>query len=147
MSIFTKVLFSLSVLLFSLVATASDDIGQVKTITGDAVVIRNGESQPLKAGDFLQQKDVIVTSQDSAVGITFIDNTRYSTGPNTRLALKRFRFDSTTHNGEFVSEIEKGTAAITSGDIAKHNKEAMKVFLPNTILAVRGTKFLVMVPQ
>ena len=147
MKIIHKIALYSGILLISISTFSYADIGQVKTVTGNAFILRNGENIDIKPGVFLEQKDVIVTADNSSVGITFIDNTRYATGSNTRLSLKRFRFNTTTHEGEFVSEIEKGTAAITSGDIAKHNHEAMKVMLPTTILAVRGTKFLVMVSE
>ncbi len=132
-------------LLISLAAFGQTDIGQVKSVSGEAQLVRNGVTVELIPGDLLEQQDIIITGADSTVGITFIDNSRFSSGPNTSLELKRFRFDTTTYDGEFVTEVTRGTVAITSGKIAKQDKDAMKVLLPTSILAVRGTKFLVQV--
>ena len=86
-----------------------------------------------------------MTGADGQVGITFIDNTRFSAGPNTRLSLSRFRFDTTTHEGEFVTDLEQGTLSVISGQIAKHSPDQMKVKTPSSLLAVRGTNFLIKV--
>ncbi len=132
-------------ILFSVAAFGQSGIGQVKSVTGDVQLLRDGATTLVKPGDMLEQQDTIVTGVDSSVGITFIDNSRFSSGPETTLSLKRFRFNSTTHEGEFVSKVKKGTIAISSGQIAKQNEDAMKVELPTSVLAVRGTKFLVQV--
>ena len=106
---------------------AQAEIGQIKNIGGQAFLIRNNVQQPAKAGDLLEQADVLTTGPYSNVGITFIDNSRFSAGPNSRLELKQFRFNSTTQEGEFVTDIQRGTLAIVSGQIAKQSPEAMKV--------------------
>jgi hypothetical protein len=46
-----------------------------------------------------------------------------------------------------VTQVDRGSLAVVSGKIAKSNRDAMKVRTPNTLLGVRGTKFIVEVPQ
>jgi hypothetical protein len=123
------------------------EIGQIKNVTGEVRLIRNNLSQPAKAGDLLEQADILTTGPASSVGITFIDNSRFAAGPNSRLELKQFHFNPTTHEGTFLTEIHRGTLAVTSGQIAKRSPEAMKVRTPTTILGVRGTKFAVQVNE
>jgi len=126
---------------------AAAEIGQIKNIGGQVFLIRNNVQQPAKAGDLLEQADVLTTGPYSNVGITFIDNSRFSAGPNSRLELKQFRFNATTQEGEFVTDMQRGTLAIVSGQIAKRSPEAMKVITPTTILGVRGTTFVVKVEE
>ena len=76
-------------------------------------------------------------------GITFLDNSLLSAGPNSVLAIDRFAFDSTTHQGAFESSLKQGTLAVVSGKLAKQSPEAMKVKTPAAVLGVRGTEFLV----
>ena len=76
-------------------------------------------------------------------GIAFIDNSLLSVGPNSVLAIERYSFNSTTHEGTFESSLRKGTLAVVSGKIAKQSPEAMRVKIPSSILGVRGTEFLV----
>ena len=80
---------------------------------------------------------------DGAVGITFLDNSMMSLGPDSTLALDQFRFDSTTHDGVFESSLKRGTLAVKSGYIVQQTPEAMRVRTPAAILGVRGTEFVV----
>ena len=137
------VMLALLVLLWPAAATAG--IGQIKTLSGEVYLLRDGERIEAKAGDHVHQADTIVTGSDGHVGITFLDNTRFSAGPDTELELPRFRFNTTTHEGEFVTDIKRGTLAIFSGQMAKESPDQMKVRTPSSVLAVRGTSFLVQV--
>ena len=123
------------------------DIGQIKTLQGKVSIVRAGETLAAKVGDTLEQADTLKTGADSTVGITFIDSTRFSAGPNSTIALSRFRFNPTTEEGEFVTDVKKGTLAIISGRIAKGSPDAMSVKTPASILGVRGTRFLVKVEE
>ncbi|MDA0240297.1 MAG: FecR domain-containing protein [Proteobacteria bacterium] len=91
--------------------------------------------------------DTVITGGDGQVGMTFIDNTRLSAGPNSNVELTRFKFNSTTHDGAFQTSVNKGTLAIISGQIAKRSPKAMTVRTPASILGVRGTRFLVKVGE
>ena len=122
-------------------------IGQIKTVMGAVQIIRNHVEQPAQVGDLLEEADTIATGTNSSVGITFIDNSRFSIGPNSRIALTQFRFDPTTHDGDFLTEMQHGTLAVISGRIASHAPDAMKVRTPTAILGVRGTQFLVHVKE
>ena len=94
-------------------------------------------------GAAVQAGDVVSTGPDGSVGITFLDNSLLSAGPNSVLAVDRFAFDSTTHQGSFESSLRTGTLAVVSGKLAKQSPEAMKVRTPAAVLGVRGTEFLV----
>jgi len=128
-------------------SVALADIGRVKRVKGDVTIERSDQKIPAKPGLVLDRKDVLVTGDKSRVSLTFIDNSRFSAGPNSRVVLETFEFDATTHEGKFVSRVERGTLGIVSGQIAKQTPDAMRVRTPTSILGVRGTKFLVEVGQ
>jgi hypothetical protein len=137
-----------SVLLIASAATAQNpQIAQVKTISGQVTIQRGGASVPVKVGDPIFEKDTIDTGADGAIGITFIDNTVMSAGPNSEVALEQYRFDSNNYNGSMLTDMRKGTLDMVSGDIAKSSPGAMKVKTPAAILGVRGTHFVVEVPD
>jgi hypothetical protein len=144
---FAPSLLLCAALTFAAAPTPSAGVGQIKNVSGQVVLLRNNKQQPAKPGDLLEQADVITTGADGSVGITFIDNSRLSAGPNSSIELKQFRFNPTTHEGESVTEIRRGTLAIVSGQIAKRSPDAMKVHTPTTILGVRGTTFAVKVEE
>jgi hypothetical protein len=119
------------------------DIGRVKKASGAAAIERNGQRIPAEPGFVVQDADVLVTGPNGSIAVTFIDNSRFAAGPDSRVTLERFAFDSTSHDGLFESRIERGTLAIVSGQIAKKTPDAMTVKTPTSILGVRGTRFVV----
>ena len=131
------------VLAVGVAVAAADDAGQIKVSQGSAQIERAGRRLPANVGQIVQQGDVVITGADGSVGITFRDNSLVSVGPDSVLAIDRFVFDSTTHQGAFDSSLKQGTLAVVSGKLAKQSPEAMKVKTPAAILGVRGTEFLV----
>ncbi|HEX2815602.1 MAG TPA: FecR domain-containing protein [Phenylobacterium sp.] len=122
------------------------DIGRIKTVVGQASVVRGTSTLPATPGQTLSVKDVLTTGPDGRIGVTFIDNSRFAVGPNARVALTEFQFDDTTHKGSSLTQVDRGSLAIVSGQIAKENKDGMKVKTPTSLLAARGTRFVVDVP-
>jgi hypothetical protein len=121
---------------------AGEDIGQIKTLTGEVYIVRQQVKRPAQTGDRLEAADGIITGPDSSVGITSIDNSRFSAGPRSYIELEQFQFDPTTYDGASSAKMQHGTLAIISGHIAKRSPDAMKVRTPTTILGVRGTRVL-----
>jgi len=124
-------------------AACAEDIAQIKVAKGAVFIERGGKRMPARVGTRVQGTDTIITGADGSVGISFVDNSLLSMGPNSELAIERFAFNSTTHEGTFNTSLRKGTLAVVSGKIAKQSPTAMKVKLPASILGVRGTVFLV----
>jgi hypothetical protein len=121
----------------------AQDAGEVKVSKGVVHIERAGQRLRAPAGTRVRQSDVVVTGADGSVGITFADASRLSVGPNSRLAIDKFAFDSTTHQGAFETSLDKGTLAAVSGSIVKQSPGAMKVRTPAAVLGVRGTEFVV----
>ncbi len=121
----------------------AEDIAQFKVTKGSVHVERGGQRLIAKAGLALQATDSVVTGPDGSAGITFVDNSLLSVGPNSILAIEKYAFNSTTHEGVFDTTLRKGTLSVVSGKIAKQSPDAMKVRTPSSILGVRGTEFLV----
>lgn len=128
-------------------AAALADVGQIKVAKGQVAVDRKGQSLPAQVGMLLEPADVLKTGADGSVGITMRDNSLLSAGPNSVLALDRFEFDPTTSAGQFDARLQRGTLAVVSGRIAKQSPQAMTVRTPSAVLGVRGTEFLVSVPD
>jgi hypothetical protein len=124
-------------------SVASAEIGRIKSVTGAASVVRGKATAPATPGYQLLVSDVIATGKDGRIGITFVDNSRFAVGPNSRVALSQFEFDDTTHKGRSLTTVDRGSLAVVSGQIAKENKDAMKVRTPTSLLAARGTRFVV----
>src|SRR5882724_7261479 len=68
-------------------------IGQVKTISGEVMILRDSARLPVKPGDPVYTKDIVQTGEHGSIGISFVDNSVFSTGPNSQIGLDEFRFD------------------------------------------------------
>lgn len=129
---------------FSVAASAAD-VGEIKKVSGSAHIERGAQKLPATLGMQVQQSDKVVTGADGAVGITFLDNTLVSAGPNSTLVIETYRFDSTTHAGKFDALLQRGSLAVISGKMVKQSPEAMRIRTPSSVLGVRGTEFVVKV--
>jgi hypothetical protein len=123
------------------------DVGQIKVAKGTVQIQRDGSTLAGAVGMGIRPSDVVVTGADGSVGIVFADASLLSAGPGSVLAIERFVFDSTTHEGAFETRLQKGTLAAVSGKIAKRTPDAMKIRTPSTVLAVRGTELAVQVVE
>lgn len=129
----------------AMLATAAyaNDVGQIKTAKGAVHIERDGQKLPAAVGAKVRAADTVVTGADSSVGITFVDNSLLSAGPNSTLAIERYAFDPTTHGGAFDTRLSRGTLSVVSGKIARQTPGAMTVKTPAAILGVRSTEFVV----
>jgi hypothetical protein len=123
------------------------EIARIKSSTGAAAVERGANHIQAKPGVQINPGDRLVTGKDGRMSLSFIDNTRFAVGPNSNVAINEFQYDRTRQKGSFVTQVDRGSLAVVSGKIAKSGRDAMKVRTPNTLLGVRGTKFIVEVPE
>ena len=124
-------------------AASANDVGQIKMVRGTVHVERDGQRLAAKPGMGVRQADTLVTGADGAVGVTFLDNSRVSTGPGSVLEIERYSFDSTTHAGEFDASLKQGSIAVVSGKMVKQTPGSMRVRTPYSVMGVRGTEFAV----
>src|SRR5579885_427441 len=118
-------------------------VAQVKTATSPAFVVRSGSRIAAKPGDMLFVRDVLQTDAGGSIGVTFTDNSVLSLGPSSEAALSQYSFDANNFTGSMLTDVQKGTATMVSGDIARSSPSAMKVRTPTAILGVRGTSFAI----
>jgi hypothetical protein len=109
------------------------------------MILRDQAKLPVKAGDPIYAMDTIETGEHGSIGITFIDNTVFSAGPNSEVALAKFSFEPTGSGGEMLADVHRGTLSVVSGDITKRTPGALKIKTPTAVLGVRGTTFAVQV--
>ena len=79
--------------------------------------------------------------------IAFIDNTRFAVGPDSRIELSKFEHNRTKEKGSFVTKVERGSLAVVSGRISKSGRDAMQLRIPESLIGVRGTRFIVRVAK
>src|SRR5256885_15658624 len=103
------------------IASWGSDIAQFRVARGSVYLERSGQRIPARVGTHLQATDTVVTGAGGSAGIAFVDNSLLSVGPNSVLAIDRYAFNSTTHEGAFESSLRRGTLSVVSGKIAKQS--------------------------
>ena len=130
-----------SIALISVPAAA--EIGRIKSTSGPATIERGSTKVPAGAGKELLPGDWLTTGKDGRMSIAFIDNTRFAVGPNSRIELSKFEYDRTKQKGSFVTQVQRGSLAVVSGRISKSGRDAMQLRTPESLLGVRGTRFII----
>ena len=139
------VLFIIVLCLWAVPALSADLVGSVKTLQGEAWIVRGGQQLPAGVGDEVKQNDLLKTG-DGSMGVLFHDDTSIALGPRTEILIDEFVFDPAAKNTGFSAEMLKGTALFVTGQIAKIEPESFKVRTPMSTIGIRGTKFLLTVP-
>jgi hypothetical protein len=122
-----------------------EPIGNVATLTGSATVTRNNASTPLKLQDDIFQNDVLQTSANSTLGVTFNDATTFNLTANARITVDNYVYADGGKQNAALFDIAKGTVAFVAAAVAKTGD--MKISTPTATLGIRGTTGLVEVPE
>ncbi|QPF95136.1 FecR family protein [Bradyrhizobium commune] len=126
-------------------STAVEPIGNVATVTGIATVIRDKNSYPLKVRDDIYLNDVVRTSSNSSLGITFNDATTFNLSASARITIDNYVYEDGGKQNSAIFDIGKGTVAFVAAAVAKTGD--MKIATPTATLGIRGTTGVVDVPE
>ena len=118
-------------------------IGSVRTVKGDARIVRAGQRLPAEIGTRLLLHDVLETGASASLGVVLRDETAIALGPGSELALKDFAFKPAEGLFASVVAMVKGTLVYITGRIAKLAPGTVKVETPVGVAAIRGTKLLI----
>ena len=135
---------AISLTLASLTALA---VGEV-TVGNTTIVVRtvtglfSENLRQLALKDDIYHNEVIETGADSASEITFLDETKLSLGPDSRVTLDRFVFDPDPSRSAFVMSAAKGVIRFISGNLPKEN---YVIHTPVSTIGIRGTEIVIVV--
>jgi hypothetical protein len=124
---------------------ADEPIGNVATLTGSATVTRNNIATPLKLQDDIYLNDVLQTSANSTLGVTFNDATTFNLTANARITVDNYVYEDGGKANAALFDVVKGTVAFAAAAVAKTGD--MKISTPTATLGIRGTTGLVEVPD
>src|SRR4051794_22919210 len=124
---------------------AVEPIGNVATVTGIATVIRDKNSYPLRVRDDIFLNDVVQTSSNSSLGITFNDATTFNLSASAKITIDTYVYEDGGKQNAGIFDIGKGTVAFVAAAVAKTGN--MKITTPTATLGIRGTTGVVDVPE
>lgn len=126
-------------------APAIEPIGNVATVTGIATVVRDKNSYPLRVRDDIYLNDVVQTSSNSSLGITFNDATTFNLSASAKITIDNYVYEDGGKQNSAIFDIGKGTVAFVAAAVAKSGD--MKIATPTATLGIRGTTGVVDVPE
>jgi hypothetical protein len=139
-------------LIAAIASPAYGEIGRIKTTLGTASIQRGADHIKAATGQELLPGDWLETGKDGRMSLTFVDNTRWSVGPDSRIALTKFDYDPTSQHGSFVAQIERGSIAVVSGRITKTRCDPVpesscgaQIKTPDGDVSPHGTRFIIVV--
>lgn len=124
---------------------AIEPIGNVATVTGIATVIRDRNSYPLRVRDDIYLNDVVQTSSNSSLGITFDDATTFNLSASAKITIDTYVYEDGGKQNAGAFDIGKGTVAFVAAAVAKTGD--MKITTPTATLGIRGTTGVIDVPE
>jgi hypothetical protein len=122
-------------------APGDEPIGNVAAVTGIATVIRNKDSVPLKLKGDIFLNDVLQTSANSSLGVTFNDATTFHLSANSRITVDSYVYEDGGQQNAALFDVAKGTVAFVAAAVAKTGD--MKISTPTATLGIRGTTGLI----
>jgi FecR protein len=115
-------------------------------LQGEASVTRGtAAAVALKVKDLIFKNDILSTGPNSALGITFDDQTTFSLSANARIVVNEFVYSEGGQNNAASIAVGAGTVAFVASLVAKTG--TMKVTTPVATLGIRGTTGIIDVPQ
>ena len=124
---------------------ADEPIGNVATLTGSATVTRNNAATQLKLQDDIFLNDVLQTSANSTLGVTFNDATTFNLTANAQITVDNYVYEDGGKQNAALFDVARGTVAFVAAAVA-HTGD-MKISTPTATLGIRGTTGLVEVPE
>lgn len=135
----------LGVLVLPSVAYASDAVGTVSFVIGDANSSTDAKSsQAISRGDKLQAGQIILTGANGHVHIKMIDGAFVSIRPMSRFRIEEYKYDAVEpKNSRIKFVLEQGTARSITGKAGEASKQSYRLNTPLAAIGIRGTDFVV----
>lgn len=127
---------------FASVTVAQQQAGVSAAVRGQVALARVSENvvgRQVESGDPIFLGDAITSGRDSGMQIMLMDETVFSIGPNSEIAIDEFVYDPATDSGKVTASVAKGVFRFITGKIAQKRPEDMTVRLPTATIGIRGT--------
>jgi len=141
-----KLLFLVSFLVLFCTSTISQitspKVGEIIGQMGTTWNERDGETQNTGMGYELQMNDFLQTGEDGGMIIHYLDDTKFTMGPNTELTIDEFAFDTSVVPIELAMNVSVnvGTFTYESGQVSNLGGE-VNINAGNASITVQGTAF------
>jgi len=137
-----KLLFLVSFLILFCTSAFATKVGTVIGQMGTTWNEREGSTENTLMGYVLKMNDFLQTGEDGGMILSYVDDTKFTMGPNTELTIDEFAFDTSKVPIEVAMNISinVGTFTYESGNVKKLGGE-VNINAGNATITVQGTAF------
>ncbi len=137
-----KIFLLVSFLVLFCTSALAVTVGTVADKMGQTWNERDGQTETVVKGYFLEMNDFLQTGEDGGMILHYKDNTKFTMGPNTELIIDEFAFDTSVIPIELAMNvsINVGTFTYESGSVSNLGGE-VNLFTPTATVTVQGTAF------
>ena len=123
------------------------EVGSVTEFRGNpAEARRDSDRLAVEMGFGIEMLDKLITA-NTRLGLTFDDGTRVEITEQSQLVVDDFVYDPNTGAGRMGMNVALGTVQMTSGRLARTNRENVNIRTPTASITVRGTDFSMTVDE
>lgn len=138
-----QVFFFILLTVFSQLAMAQGQkVAVVKIMRGTVEVLTMGKTTALKVDKWVNEGDIVKTSDKSFVRLVFVDKSLMNIGPNSEMKIEKF-----SDKDAGVINLIKGQirSQVTKDYLQIKDKNASKLFIKsnNAVMGIRGTDFMI----
>ena len=114
------------------------NIGEITSVNGSGAIERGEDAIEAEKGTGIDMLDTAVTA-NANMRINFIDDTVVDITQHSRLLIDDFVYDPASGKGSLGLKATLGTVRYASGQIAKRNRQNVRIRTPSATIGVRGT--------
>ena len=117
-------------------------VGEIVGSMGSTFNERDGQTEKTGMGYELQMKDFLQTGEDGGMIIHYLDDTKFTMGPNTELIIDEFAFDTSVVPIELAMNVSVNVGSFTyeSGSVSNLGGE-VNISAGFATVTVQGTAF------
>ncbi len=117
-------------------AMAASRVGTTVVVVNTVTGTLDQTVRVLALSNTVYRNEIIETAANSASEIVFLDSTKLTLGPNSRLTLDRFVYDPDKEAGVFILTASEGVFRFFSGKLAS---ASYTINTPTATIGIRGT--------
>lgn len=134
----------------SALAQDATQAGVSAAVRGDVQLARaDAVGRQVNSGEAIFLDDQISSGSDSGMQIMLLDETVFTIGPESEIAIDSFVYDPASESGSLAATMVRGTMKFVTGKISAGTPENMTIKLPVGTIGIRGTMgvLAVLTPQ
>jgi len=126
--------------LLSFNAIAGTKVGEIVGQMGTTWNEREGKNETVIMGYVLQMNDFLQTGEDGGMILHYVDDTKFTMGPNTEAIIDEFSFDTSMVPIEVSMNISVNVGSFTyeSGSVSELGGD-VEIFTPTAVVTMQGT--------